>query len=98
MAVGRYQLNYFEAERLCQIHQATLASLDQLTQAWQSGLELCRLGLGLDLEFQKHLTLTIGFQYVKERRPNSKSLTGVARFLHAVDTLFTICRNFSDNN
>lgn len=44
MAVGRYQLNYFEAERLCQIHQATLASLDQLTQAWQAGLELCRAG------------------------------------------------------
>ncbi|XP_068701237.1 stabilin-2-like [Montipora foliosa] len=44
VAVGTYRLNYFEAQRLCQIHEATLASLDQLTQAWQAGLELCRAG------------------------------------------------------
>jgi len=41
-SVGRYQLNYFEAERLCGIHGATLASVEQLTAAWEEGLEQCR--------------------------------------------------------
>ena len=40
--VGRYKLNYFEAERLCEILGASLASWGQLTDAWQGGLQLCQ--------------------------------------------------------
>ena len=39
--VGRKQLNYYEAERLCNILEATLASLDQLTVAYEAGLNRC---------------------------------------------------------
>ena len=38
----RYNLTYFEAERLCQVLGASLASLDQLKAAWQAGMQLCR--------------------------------------------------------
>ena len=37
----RYQLNYYEAHRLCEINRATLATYDQLLAAWEVGLELC---------------------------------------------------------
>ena len=37
----RYQLNYYEAHRLCEIKRATLATYDQLFEAWKVGLELC---------------------------------------------------------
>ena len=37
----RYQLNYYEAHRLCEINRATLATYDQLFAAWEVGLELC---------------------------------------------------------
>ena len=40
--VGRYQLNYFEAERLCEMLGATMASFEQLTAAWEAGLQMCR--------------------------------------------------------
>ena len=36
-----YQLNYYEAQRLCEINRATLATYDQLFAAWKVGLELC---------------------------------------------------------
>lgn len=39
--VGTKQLNYYEAERLCNILGATLASLDQLTVAYEAGLHRC---------------------------------------------------------
>lgn len=39
--VGKKQLNYYEAERLCNILGATLASLDQLTVAQEAGLQKC---------------------------------------------------------
>lgn len=38
----KYKLNYFEAERLCQVLGASLASLDQLKAAWEAGMEWCR--------------------------------------------------------
>ena len=34
----RYQLNYYEAHRLCEINRATLATYDQLLAAWEVGL------------------------------------------------------------
>ena len=37
----KYQLNYYEAQRLCEINRATLATYDQLLAAWEVGLELC---------------------------------------------------------
>ena len=40
--VDRYKLNYFEAERLCEILDASLASWGQLTAAWEAGLQLCQ--------------------------------------------------------
>lgn len=40
----RYQLNYYEAQRLCEINRATLATYDQLFAAWEVGLELCLYG------------------------------------------------------
>ncbi|CAH3113660.1 unnamed protein product [Pocillopora meandrina] len=40
----RYQLNYYEAHRLCEINRATLATYDQLFAAWEVGLELCLYG------------------------------------------------------
>lgn len=40
-AIGRYELNYHDAQRLCQMKGAALASYDQLHAAWQDGLELC---------------------------------------------------------
>ena len=41
-AVGSYNLNYYDAQRLCEIHGATLATYNQLYKAWQAGLETCR--------------------------------------------------------
>ena len=40
--VGRYNLNYYDAQRVCEIHGATLATFDQLHYAWSAGLERCR--------------------------------------------------------
>ena len=39
---GNYALNFYEAERLCGLLGATLASYDQLYRAWQAGLGTCR--------------------------------------------------------
>jgi len=40
-SVGRYNLNYHDAQRVCEIHGATLATYDQLYYAWSAGLEKC---------------------------------------------------------
>jgi len=40
-SVGRYNLNYYDAQRVCEIHGATLATYDQLHYAWSAGLEKC---------------------------------------------------------
>ena len=39
--VGRYQLNFYEAERLCEILGGRLATYDQLHRAWENGYERC---------------------------------------------------------
>ena len=41
-AVGRYQLTFYEAQRLCEILDATLASYNQLYKAWETGMEQCK--------------------------------------------------------
>ncbi|KAL9973606.1 hypothetical protein ACROYT_G020083 [Oculina patagonica] len=42
--VGRYNLNYYDAQRFCEIHGATLATYNQLYAAWEAGLEKCEYG------------------------------------------------------
>ncbi len=37
----QYAFNYYDAERLCEIFQATLATPDQLYAAWEAGLQQC---------------------------------------------------------
>ena len=40
-SVGRYKLNFYDAQRVCEIRGATLATYDQLRDAWRAGLERC---------------------------------------------------------
>ena len=42
IANGVYKLNFYEAERLCELLGATLASYDQLDQAYKAGYEKCQ--------------------------------------------------------
>ena len=41
-AVDKAKMNYYEAERLCEMLGAILASLDQLTAAHKAGLNQCK--------------------------------------------------------
>ena len=40
-SVERYRLNYYDAQRFCELHGATLATRAQLQQAWNNGFEHC---------------------------------------------------------
>jgi len=40
-SVERYRLNYYDAQRFCELHGATLATHAQLLQAWNNGFEHC---------------------------------------------------------
>ncbi|XP_073254540.1 uncharacterized protein [Porites lutea] len=40
-SVERYRLNYYDAQRFCELHRATLATQAQLLQAWNNGFEHC---------------------------------------------------------
>ncbi|KAJ8285549.1 hypothetical protein GJAV_G00028100 [Gymnothorax javanicus] len=42
--LGRYNLNYHEAEKACQSQDAVVASFDQLYQAWKEGMDWCNAG------------------------------------------------------
>lgn len=42
--VGRYNLNFHDAEKACQDQQAVVASFEQLYDAWQDGLDWCNAG------------------------------------------------------
>ena len=39
--VGRYTLTFYDAQRLCALLGATLATHDQLYTAWEAGLQKC---------------------------------------------------------
>ena len=39
--VSGMKLNFFEAEKLCTLLNASLASFDQLFAAWEAGLNVC---------------------------------------------------------
>ncbi|CAH3126172.1 unnamed protein product, partial [Pocillopora meandrina] len=43
-SVGRYTLTFHDAQRLCALLGATLATYDQLYTAWEAGLQKCRYG------------------------------------------------------
>ena len=43
--VGIYSLTFNDAQRLCALLGATLATYDQLYTAWEAGLQRCRYGL-----------------------------------------------------
>lgn len=43
-SVGRYKLNFYDAQRVCEIRGATLATYDQLYAAWSAGLDHCVFG------------------------------------------------------
>ncbi|XP_017263405.1 hyaluronan and proteoglycan link protein 1 [Kryptolebias marmoratus] len=42
--LGRYNLNFYDAERACQDQDAIVASFDQLYDAWKGGLDWCNAG------------------------------------------------------
>lgn len=42
--LGRYNLNFYEAERACGEQDATVASFEQLYEAWRGGLDWCNAG------------------------------------------------------
>lgn len=39
--VGRYTLTFYDAQRLCALLEATLATYNQLYTAWEAGLQKC---------------------------------------------------------
>ena len=39
--VGKETLNFYDAQRLCALLGATLATYDQLYTAWEAGLQKC---------------------------------------------------------
>ncbi|KAL9973604.1 hypothetical protein ACROYT_G020081 [Oculina patagonica] len=39
----KHDLNYYDAQRICEIYDATLATFNQLYAAWESGLQKCAL-------------------------------------------------------
>ncbi|XP_046904227.1 hyaluronan and proteoglycan link protein 1a [Hypomesus transpacificus] len=42
--LGRYNLNFHDAEQACQGQDAVVANFDQLYEAWRSGLDWCNAG------------------------------------------------------
>ncbi|XP_078370347.1 uncharacterized protein LOC144654122 [Oculina patagonica] len=40
----KHDLNYYDAQRICEIYDATLATFNQLYAAWESGLQKCAFG------------------------------------------------------
>ncbi|XP_028274213.1 hyaluronan and proteoglycan link protein 1 [Parambassis ranga] len=42
--LGRYNLNFYDAERACREQDAIVASFDQLYDAWRGGMDWCNAG------------------------------------------------------
>ncbi|XP_048359189.1 hyaluronan and proteoglycan link protein 1 isoform X2 [Sphaerodactylus townsendi] len=42
--LGRYNLNFYEAQKACLAQDAIIASFDQLFNAWKSGMDWCNAG------------------------------------------------------
>ncbi|XP_054144253.1 hyaluronan and proteoglycan link protein 1 isoform X2 [Melozone crissalis] len=54
--LGRYNLNFHEAQRACTEQDAVMASFDQLYDAWRSGLDWCNAGWLSDGSVQYPIT------------------------------------------
>ncbi|KAG8456405.1 hypothetical protein GDO86_002258 [Hymenochirus boettgeri] len=54
--MGRYNLNFHEAQQACQDQDAIIASFDQLYDAWRSGLDWCNAGWLSDGSVQYPIT------------------------------------------
>jgi len=54
--LGRYNLNFHDAEQACRDQDAVVASFDQLFQAWQSGFDWCNAGWLIDGSVQYPVT------------------------------------------
>ncbi|KAM9422395.1 hyaluronan and proteoglycan link protein 3-like isoform 3-T4 [Salvelinus alpinus] len=58
---GRYNLTYHDAQQVCQEQDSTLATFEQLFQAWEEGLNWCNAGWLADG--------TVQYPITKPRRP-----------------------------
>ncbi|XP_062985714.1 hyaluronan and proteoglycan link protein 1 [Elgaria multicarinata webbii] len=54
--LGRYNLNFFEAQQACLDQDAVIASFDQLYEAWRLGLDWCNAGWLSDGSVQYPIT------------------------------------------
>ncbi|XP_030917771.1 hyaluronan and proteoglycan link protein 1 [Geospiza fortis] len=54
--LGRYNLNFHEAQRACAEQDSVMASFDQLYDAWRSGLDWCNAGWLSDGSVQYPIT------------------------------------------
>ncbi|KAJ8286712.1 hypothetical protein GJAV_G00042380 [Gymnothorax javanicus] len=54
--LGRYNLNFHDAEKACQDQDAVIASFDQLYDAWRGGLDWCNAGWLSDGSVQYPIT------------------------------------------
>ncbi|XP_006626616.2 hyaluronan and proteoglycan link protein 1 [Lepisosteus oculatus] len=54
--LGRYNLNFLDAEKACQDQDARVASFDQLYDAWRGGLDWCNAGWLSDGSVQYPIT------------------------------------------
>ena len=54
--LGRYNLNFHDAEKACQDQDAVVASFDQLYDAWRGGLDWCNAGWLSDGSVQYPIT------------------------------------------
>ncbi|KAJ8339578.1 hypothetical protein SKAU_G00363640 [Synaphobranchus kaupii] len=55
--LGRYNLNFHDAEKACQDQDAIVASFDQLYDAWRGGLDWCNAGWLSDGSVQYPITM-----------------------------------------
>ncbi|XP_054916538.1 hyaluronan and proteoglycan link protein 1-like [Poeciliopsis prolifica] len=54
--LGRYNLNFYDAERACRDQDAVVASFDQLYEAWRGGMDWCNAGWLSDGSVQYPIT------------------------------------------
>lgn len=54
--LGRYNLNFYDAERACHDQDAIVASFDQLYDAWRGGMDWCNAGWLSDGSVQYPIT------------------------------------------
>ncbi|PWA26476.1 hypothetical protein CCH79_00001283 [Gambusia affinis] len=54
--LGRYNLNFYDAERACRDQDAVVASFDQLYGAWRGGMDWCNAGWLSDGSVQYPIT------------------------------------------